>query len=67
MSAHDIATKLESLFDYLQDILHENVACKCMSTFYYGSQKEGNRLIAALVTKLCSSSVIQYACLILLG
>ena len=40
MSAHDIATKLDSLFDYLQDILHENVACERMSTFYYGSQKE---------------------------
>ena len=40
MSAQDIKTKLASLVDYIQDILHENVTCERMATFYYGSRKE---------------------------
>lgn len=40
MSDEDIKNKLGSLLPYLQDILHENVYCERMDTFYHGSRKE---------------------------
>ena len=40
MTTEELKSKVASLIDYLQDILHEKMSCERMATFYYGSRKE---------------------------
>ena len=40
MTTEELKSKVASLIDYLQDILHEKTSCERMATFYYGSRKE---------------------------
>ena len=40
MTVEELRDKVENLFDYLQDILHQKTPCVRMSTFVSGNRKE---------------------------